>query len=324
MDGRQFQWIRVRRRNLHGLIDPVLKPLLDGGFFDDPVRQVALRQGQVVKDTRVRWAAIVPLGEGKGLFVKRFRVLGRWQSYKYRIAPSRVRREWRISRFLSTRAILTPRPLGVLERREHGLIKESLFMAEALEGGMDLLTFSEDLLRKPKGPEKRDQVLGLLAETTRKIHDAGLFHRDLHGGNFLVVEAPPLSLYLVDLHHARRLPWVPRGKRLWNIAQIYKSLDSVLDEEARRSFLAAYGGGCSPLGDDPDRSQRRIQGMMRTMARRHEKSRAKRCLKESSVFTRERRAGFVVFRRREVKGGDLVEILRSHRQMVEGQGEKLL
>jgi len=170
----------------------------------------------------------------------------------------------------------------------------------------------------------RDQVLRLLAETIRKIHDAGLFHRDLHGGNFLVVQGSSPGLYLVDLHQARKQVTVSTSKRLWNIAQIFNSFDSMLDHEAKRQFMLTYGHGYAPFGATLDNSLKRIDGMVRKMVKRHQKSRAKRCLKESTLFTVDRRGGLTIFRRREIEEDEVMDILAAHREMVECQREKLL
>ena len=313
MRNRESLWIPVKHGNLCGVINPDLMTLLEAGFFEDVGHQVTDRGGRVVKDSRLRWAATVPLESGKTLFIKQFRLVERWQRYKYAILPSRVRTEWRISRFLSQRGISTPRALGVLERREYGLTTESFFIAEALEGAKDLVTSLRDRLHGADGVLAREQILRLLAETIRKIHDAGLFHRDLHGGNFLVVQESSPGPYLVDLHQARKQFRVSRSKRLWNIAQIFNSFDSMLDGEAKRQFLLTYGHGYAPFVDTLDSSLKRVDGMVRKMVKRHQKSRAKRCLKESTLFTIDRRGGLTIFRRREIGGDEVMEILAAHR-----------
>jgi len=91
---------------------------VQAGFFDDLSGQVAARGGEVLKDSRVRWVATIPLEGGETLFVKRFRIAGRLQRFRYAILSSQVKKEWLVSRFLSLRGILTPRALGILERSD--------------------------------------------------------------------------------------------------------------------------------------------------------------------------------------------------------------
>lgn len=324
MENRESEWPRVNEGDLQGIIIQELKQVLTPGFFEDLDGQVAARGGRVVKDSRVRWAATVPLEGGKALFIKQFRVVGGWKRCKYLIRSSQAMKEWRISQFLLEQGILTPRALGALERRKHGVLMESLFVAEALGHARDLLDFCKNGLAKPDQIEEKDQILRLLAKTIRTIHDRGLFHRDLHAGNFLVTDEGSVSLYLVDLHQARRQLRVSPAKRLWNIAQIFNSLGFMLDHKAKELFLVTYGQGQAPSGRNLDGCLRRVEGMVQKMAKRHQKSRAKRCLKESTSFTIDRRPGQRIFRRRELGKDDLLAILEAHRETVRSRRDRLL
>lgn len=324
MGSRKSQWTRVREENLRGVIDRGLRPVLTAGFFVNLGRETAVRGGRVLKDSRVRWAATVPLEGGKALFIKQFRIVGGWNRCKYLIRSSQAMKEWRISEFLFQQGILTPRAVGALERRKHGVLMESFFVAEALEQARDLLDFCKGRLHKPDQTEERNQILRLLAKTTRTIHDSGLYHRDLHAGNFLVMDDGSLSLYLVDLHQARRQLRVSRAKRLWNIAQIFNSLDFMLDQEAKELFLLGYGQGQAPLGRNLESCLMRVEGMVQKMVKRHRKSRAKRCLKESTLFAIDKGRGQRIFRRRELGENDLHAILDAHRDTVHSQRDRLL
>ncbi|MBW2056321.1 MAG: hypothetical protein JRJ26_02380 [Deltaproteobacteria bacterium] len=320
----EADWVYIREGDLHGLVDSEAKGLLEpgSGFFDDLDARVKVCGGRVLKDSRIRWAAIVPVGQGMAVFIKRFRSIGGWQKCKYLFLPSRAVTEWRISRFLRHKGILTPRAVAALERRKHGILEESFFVTQALEGASDLLHFCKERLRN-QNDKKRD-VIGVLAETIRKIHDAGLFHRDLHAGNLLLTGGRPLSLYLVDLHQARRRRRVSLAERLWNMAQLFNSLDFIMDREAREAFFLAYSGGCGLRGGSMEVHLRRVEGMIRKMAARHEKSRAKRCLKESTLFALERGRGWRVFRRREIGADEIEAILSVHRETVRLRPEDLL
>jgi tRNA A-37 threonylcarbamoyl transferase component Bud32 len=315
MDNKEPQQIRIKEGNIDGFIVPELRRVLTAGFFEDLDRQMTVYGGSVVKDSRVRWAATLPIEGGR---------TGRWQRFKYLIRPSRAMKECLISRFLSQKGILTPKALGILERRKQGVLKECFFVAEGIGEATDLIDFCKNRFRGPEQIKGKNQILRVLARTTRKLHDSGLFHRDLHGGNFLVTDEGSLSLHLVDLHQARRQITVSKAKRLWNIAQIFNSLDFMLDHEAQKLFLLTYGGGQAPFGRDLDNCLKRVEGMIQKMVKRRQKSRAKRCLKESTLFTIDRRAGLKIFRRREIGENDLIAILEAHREMVHSQREKLL
>ena len=322
MDLKEPQWTRLEDKHIRGFIDPGLRPLLTARFFEDPGHQITAGGGHVVKASRVRWVATLPVQGGTPLFIKKFKVIDLWQRFSYVFRPSRARKEWFTSLFLTQKGILTPRPLGVLERRKHGIVTECFFIAEALEGASNLRDFCKNRFDSHDPSEARDQILRLLAETTRKIHDSGLFHKDLHSGNFLLVD--DRSLYLVDLHQTRRQARVNKAKRFWNIGQIFNSLDFMLDDGARRLFLLTYGRGEAPFGMKLDICLVKVGAMVQKMVKRRRKSRAKRCLKESSLFTVARRAGLRIYRRREFGEDDLMVVLEDHRDMVRSQRGKLL
>jgi len=324
MDSQDLQWIRIREGDLRGIIVPELKSVLTARLFEDLDHQVVVHGGVVLKDSRVRWAAILPLEDGKILYVKQFRIVGEWQRIKYLFRPSQAMKEFETSQYLLKRGVLTPGPLGVLERRKYGFLKECFFLAEGLREARDILDCCRNQLSGPDQREDKNQFLRILAKTARKIHDTGLFHKDLHGGNFLVTGEDSLSLYLVDLHQARKQRRVSKSRRLWNIAQIFNSLDFMLDHGAKNLFLLTYGQGRASFGRDLDRCLKRTERMVQKMVKRRQKSRAKRCLKESTLFTIDRQADLIVFRRREVARDDLMAILRAHREVVQSSREKLL
>ncbi len=324
MSGRPSQWNEIKEGDLSGFIDPGLGSFLTAGFFEDLGRQIVARGGKVLKDTRVRWAAILPLERGGALYIKQFRTTGRWQRFKDVLSPSRAMKEWLIARLLLKRGISTPRPLGIFERRKHRILETCFFLTEALEEAVDLLEFCKARFPGVDHTGEKARILGLLAKTTRKMHDSRLFHKDLHAGNFLLVDGDSPSLHVIDLHHVRSVPWVSRAKRLWNIAQIFNSLSFMLDPEAKRLFILAYGRGEAPFGRNLEHCLTRLDGMVQKMVKRRQKSRAKRCLKESTLFTIDRQADLIVFRRREIARDDLMAILRAHREVVQSRREKLL
>ena len=78
--------------------------------------------------------------------------------------------------------------------------------------------------------------------TVRKFQDAGLFHQDLHGGNFLWDGD---SLFLTDLHRAKIVKPLSLNQRLWNLAHLFHSLRSMWGEGEQLQFLDQYFEGRS-------------------------------------------------------------------------------
>lgn len=320
----ESSWIRIKEGDLSGVINIGVKSVLTTKFINDLDRRVAVHGGRVLKDSRLRWAATLPIEEGKTIFIKKFRILSGLQGFKHLIRPSGAMREWLVSRFLSQEGILTPTALGIVERRKHGILKESFFIAEGLDESEALIDFYKNQMGRLNQIKKGNQILKLLAETTRKIHDIGFFHRDFHGGNFLVIDEDPPSLYIIDFHYAQKQRRVSRAKRLWNIAQMFYVLGFMLDNEAKELFLLAYGRGQIPFGRDLHSSLKEVERIVQKVDALRQKRSAKKCLKEVTLFTKSKRAGLRIYRRREMEHERLIAVLEAHRKQVPCQYNKRL
>jgi tRNA A-37 threonylcarbamoyl transferase component Bud32 len=219
------------------------------------------------------------------------------------------------------KGVQIPVPAGLMERRRWGFLEESIYISEAIEGTQPLLDFFKERFDKgdSKGQEEKRRIIRLLGDTVRSIHDGGLFHADLHAGNFLIGKNGEGALYLIDLHRAWMRKTLSQGRRLWNIAQIFYSLNSVLDQGDKDIFSEAYGGDVmsQPL-------LMRVEGLIGRIRRRHQRSRAKRCLKESTQFTSYRWSGYRVYRNRCVSGDTLMGMIDAHREVVENSPSCLL
>jgi hypothetical protein len=178
-------------------------------FFQDPVLAVQKLEGQVIKDSRLRWAALFCLPGGKRVFLKRDKTKGWAEAFKSLLLPSKGRKEWFIAYQLQKRNLPIPKPLGWMEKGHWGFVRESYYLSEAVGSGASLIDLRQ---------VKIDVPFESLAKKVRKFHDAGLFHKDLHGGNFLWDGE---SFFLIDLHRAGILRSVSLKQRLWNLAHLF-------------------------------------------------------------------------------------------------------
>ena len=316
MNNYDHGFIRIREGSLRGVLKVGVKSVLTTQLIDDLDRCIAVHGGRVLKNSRPRWAATLPVKDGQTLFIKKFRILTGLNGLKHLIRSSGAMREWRVSNFLAQEGILTPTALGIFERRKHGILKESFFITEGLDVSEDLIEFCKNRRGTSRQKKKGNQILRLLAKTTRKIHDIGLFHRDFHGGNFLVTDGDSPALYVVDLHTARKQRRVSHAKRLWNLAQIFYVLGFMLDDEAKGLFLLAYGRGQIPFGKDLPSCLKKVERIVQKVDARRQKKSSEKCLKEGTLFTKSRRAGLKIYRRREMEHERLIAILEAHRERV--------
>ena len=117
------------------------------------------------------------------------------------------------------------------------------------------------------------------------MHRSGMLHADLHLGNLLVCGQ---EVVVLDTQRARFWPRLPRILRHWELGRLAYSLGEPLPRElAHVSFWREL------------------------RAQQHWRSRTRRCLKESSSFTRFNRAGLRGFRRRDADPAELAHALET-------------
>ncbi len=114
--------------------------------------------------------------------------------------------------------LLTPMPLGVLEHRKMGFILKEAYISEKIDNivNMDeLMKSSFDI-----GPEEKE-VVRLLADYIRSMHDCGFWHRDLNSSNFLLTGNPgSRQLYLVDLNRGRIVKDMSKRLRILELSRL--------------------------------------------------------------------------------------------------------
>src|SRR4030043_1511531 len=278
---------KVSTGQIKGWLEKEILQLLPPHFFEHPVRVIQELNGKVIKESRLRWAAIFCLADQKRIFRKRDRTKGWFESLKYLILPSKARKEWFIADQLHRRNLAVPRPLGWMEKVHQGMVQESYYLSEAVGSG---ISFIEDCSKS------RDPLIGELAKMVKKVHKAGLFHGDLHAGNFLW---DGNRFYLADLHSAKITRGLSLSQRLWNLAHLFHSLRSAWGEKEHSKFIEVYFEGESFDPRKKERVLQKIHSWMNRLQRRQWRSRTKRCLKESSEFSIYREAGICYHHRRD-------------------------
>ncbi|MEW6377852.1 MAG: lipopolysaccharide kinase InaA family protein [Thermodesulfobacteriota bacterium] len=297
---------KVSAGPIKGWVREDIAPLLPPAFFNDPVSFIRGTGGEVIKESKLRWAAILTLPQGRRIFLKRDRTKGWFESLKYFLFPSKARKEWFMVYQLQKRNIPVPKPYGWMEKVRKGFVEESYYLSEAIGSGISFIDDSVHLGENIPIPE--------LAKTVRKIHDSGLFHRDLHGGNFLWDGE---SFFLTDLHRARILKSLSLNQRLWNLSQLFHSLRTLWGRREQIRFLERYlEGGLFDL-QRKEEILHKILSLMDSLQKRQWKSRTKRCLKESTEFSVKKEKGVITYHRKDFPLDRLIKVVEGHLSTVQ-------
>lgn len=238
---------------------------------------------RLIKDNNVRSAFICATGNSlyPEIFIKRYKCRGLSDALKYLIVPAKVVSEWHNLRAFEARGLACPAPLAYTARAAGPCGREGLLITTSLNPALTLDGHARTM--QPGDVSGRRHLLRQLAALIRDLHHQRVFYRDLHAGNLLVRPSDGSSeLFLIDLHKAKVLPFLPRWMRVRDLAQLCNSLPSTQTE--RLVFLRQY---CS-REPDPEASLRslrpRIASKAEQLERRRVRSRSKRCLINSSVF----------------------------------------
>ncbi|MFP4028483.1 MAG: lipopolysaccharide kinase InaA family protein [Candidatus Brocadiia bacterium] len=282
--------------------------------------------GEVVKDNKVRtvaWFANPDSDKDRGLYVKRFKFPDFLRKAKCLIRPTQAAREWKMGRLLIKKGIPTCRVLAVAERRRKLFHREALLISEEIPGVKPLSEWLEenDWLEVPR--KVREGLLEELAGVVARLARVGACHKDFHVGNIMI--DPDASrgerIWVLDLHSVS-LWWTTRSRIIRMLVYLMDSTcEAGIRDADRVEFLRYFfeeWRGESP-GENTFRAwTRRIQRAWKRRRRRHMKSRTKRCLVESSEFTRDRRDGFRIFHRREFQVPAALEVVRKHQKAIAG------
>lgn len=248
------------------------------GLLPDPT--AALSGGAAVKRNLYRAASRVELPGVGAVLLKVHRPRGLVDTVRAALRRSRARSEWDAARYLVGAGIPTPAPLAVLERRRGPLLEQA---ASAARFVAPRETFAPSLTAQP--PDKARALAARSGRLLRALHDRGVSHGDFHSGNLLVGPGPGdrCVLDVVDLHTVRAGRPVTARRRRAQLAQWVHSLAGVLGAAGRRRVVVGY------LGDADAATVRctfaRVERLVAARERRRLRSRGRRCVEESSVYT---------------------------------------
>jgi hypothetical protein len=162
---------------------------------------------------------------------------------------------------LQQHGIPTAPPLAALETRRWEGLGTSYFIAETVEHGTTLYRAWRqlgDTCPRTIAERKRRYLLAALAAFVRRVHDCGVYHRDMKGTNILVRhdEAGGIEFVLVDVDGVRRIRALSRRRREKNLIQICRFRG--LSDRDRILFLREYCRGGGATGQTMKSLARRI------------------------------------------------------------------
>jgi tRNA A-37 threonylcarbamoyl transferase component Bud32 len=297
-------WRWTIAHNATQLLPPALLDNPEAFLLDNPPQRS-------LKESAVRTVSIVSGLQGE-FFLKRYKIRDLTERWKHLVVSSKARQEWQMVQQALAHGIPTPALLAMAERRKGFFLHDALLITQAIAPSRPLI----ELI--PEGGHR--ELLFQAADLLRQVHEAGIFHQDLHAGNILV-GMEEKRLYLIDLHRSRFLWSISRRRRLWNLAQFFYSLQAWLSPEEKEAFLQQYEREGDVFKGNIEQGLRKIERKEQRLYRRHMQSRTKRCLKESGGFSLVKEHGWQIWCKRGWKTQGLLKIVARHRAIV-AQGKE--
>lgn len=105
--------------------------------------------------------------------------------------------------------------------------RQSLIITDDLVGTVSLEDYCMDWATQPPPPQTRMRLILKVADSARRMHGAGINHRDFYLCHFHLDEStlnkPPIKCHLIDLHRAQQREQVPRRWQVKDLAGLYFS-----------------------------------------------------------------------------------------------------
>ena len=246
----------TNRGNIGAGANPYLRPGLGGVPAADRLLQWAESvEGEVFRQGRGRRTVRVVL-DGNPYFLKFHSGVGWLEILKNWLVGKRpvlgAENEYRACRHLEHCGLNAPRVAAFAAAPGSPAARRSLVLCDELAGFVSL----EDVVdawddSSPDPMARRRLVLGV-AEFVRRLHEAGVVHRDLYLCHLLLRAdawaAGEVELGVLDLHRARIVSPMPDYWRKRDLAALlFSALDAPMHRHAWLRFVRVYSG--RPLRD---------------------------------------------------------------------------
>lgn len=221
---------------------------------EDPFSRLMQTAGQVYREVKNRKTQAIVIGE-RHFFLKTHRGCGWREILKNLLTGSwpvtGASTEWKAIERMEHIGISTLKIAGKGQRGWNPARRESFLLTEAMHDVISL----EDLTRDWMGLEGKQKtqlkyhLIHQVADITRRLHQAGLNHRDYYLCHFLVRDRnwrlwdlqESIEVFLIDLHRMQERRKVPTRWRIKDLGGLlFSALDCPLTDRDLLRFLRIY------------------------------------------------------------------------------------
>jgi tRNA A-37 threonylcarbamoyl transferase component Bud32 len=138
-------------------------------------------------------------------------------------------RELSICEAAGNSGIKTSEVIAIVKNRILGPVYKCRLVSKEITGAIDLM----ELLLNPEENKlvvRKRQIISKAAKAVKEMHDAGIYHADLHLKNILVQSAAggKVNVYIIDLDKSRQYEEISLHKRMRNIMRLDRSVEKMI------------------------------------------------------------------------------------------------
>ncbi len=200
---------------------------------------------RVLKSEARTRAGFLDVSGADPAFIKRVEVPSWSRGVFERIRGSRAARSLAGAAMLKAHGLAHPEPLAAMNLYQAGAIRASYLVSRALINADSLSRFMLGPGEiKGRNVHRRKQISDTVAAQIRRLHESGLYTRDLQETNIMVEENAHggFNVYFIDLEDFRRAGKVSWKRRITNLVHLDRSIGRFLCQAARLDFLYSYLG----------------------------------------------------------------------------------
>lgn len=234
-----------------------IRPPLDAVFSNPQTvfQRMAAMNGRIVRDIANRKTINFELAQNR-YFLKWHEKVG-WSEIiknliRLRLPILGAKTEWDALNLLQTLDVSCPKPIVFGATKSVFFQYQSFIVTEEIPGALELDVFFKQIVVMTRAERFRwkSAVVKSVARSVKKMHDAGINHRDLYLCHFMLknglVGALPgesIDIAVIDLHRAQMRDRVPARWLIKDLAALYFSaFDVPIGKSHILRFMKLYFG----------------------------------------------------------------------------------
>lgn len=232
---------------------------------------------------------------------------------------SKAQREWNKSHELIKHHLLTAEPVAMGEKRHFGILKDCYIISKAIPNAVPVreLLLATQQSSSGYNPSQNNTLVKNLISYVKTMHDCGIYHGELHAENILVDLNNTTVFYLLDLGRTQFTKKLPLS---WRIKELSRLIYSIVDTCTNEETKVLIDNYTNQLSKPKDREifHREVLGEVYRIKRRLWHSRARKCLKNNSVFKHTTQGNYKTHARNEWEVNRLIDLVGKHTHSVQG------